>query len=283
MRCILLTEIGTFNSLARVSPEHGPKAQGNSYEDQLMYDLFTNYIEAAIDLGVDQEFREIVRKMRSRLLGPQIGKWGQLQEWMEDRDDPNNKHRHLSHLIAVYPGRQISPLHTPKFAKAAATSLNARGDDGTGWSIGWKINLWARLYDGDRGHRILSKSLRPCRTTRIVMNNAGGTYHNMLMAHPPFQIEANFGYASGFCELLMQSHLGEIHLLPALPKAWPNGKIKGLKARGNYEIDMEWANGKLKSATIKSLNGTTPPIRIKNEPTLTVSTQDKRVKLIMAK
>lgn len=271
------TKDGKLISPPSVSPEHGPKLPGNSYEDQLMYDLFTNYIEASTDLGIDADYRKKVTEMRSKLLGPQIGKWGQLQEWMEDRDDPKNQHRHLSHLIAVYPGRQIAPLTTPELAKAAATSLDARGDDGTGWSIGWKINLWARLNDGDRAHRILQNSLRVCKTTQIVMNYAGGTYPNLLMAHPPFQIEANFGYASGFCELLMQSHLGEIHLLPSLPSSWPDGKIKGLKARGNYEIDMEWANGKLKSATITSHNGTTPKVRIANAPNH--SAKDKRIKM----
>ena len=277
----ITTKDGKLISPPSVSPEHGPKLAGNSYEDQLMYDLFTNYIEASTDLGIDADYRKKVTEMRSKLLGPQIGKWGQLQEWMKDRDDPKNQHRHLSHLIAVYPGRQIAPLINPELAKAAATSLDARGDDGTGWSIGWKINLWARLNDGDRAHRILQNSLRVCKTTRIVMNYAGGTYPNLLMAHPPFQIEANFGYASGFCELLMQSHLGEIHLLPSLPSSWPNGKIKGLKARGNYEIDMEWENGQLKSATIKSLNGTTPKVRIANAPSH--SNNDKRVKITLSK
>ena len=275
----ITTKDGKLISPPSVSPEHGPKVAGNAYEDQLMYDLFTNYIEASTDLGIDEDFRKKVTDMRARLLGPRIGRWGQIQEWMEDRDDPKNQHRHLSHLIAVYPGRQIAPLTTPKLAEAAAVSLNARGDDGTGWSIGWKINLWARLNDGDRAHRILQNSLRVCKTTRIVMNYAGGTYPNLLMAHPPFQIEANFGYASGFCELLMQSHLGEIHLLPSLPKAWPDGKIKGLKARGNYEINMEWANGELRSATIKSPNGTIPKIRIANGKSHIDPNQDQRVQL----
>lgn len=274
------TKDGKLISPPSVSPEHGPKLAGNSYEDQLMYDLFTNYIEASSDLGVDENFRKQVAEMRSNLLGPQIGKWGQLQEWMKDRDDPKNQHRHLSHLIAVYPGRQIAPLTTPELAKAAATSLDARGDDGTGWSIGWKINLWARLYDGDRAHRILQNSLRVCKTTRIVMNYAGGTYPNLLMAHPPFQIEANFGYASGFCELLMQSHLGEIHLLPSLPKAWSDGEIKGLKARGNYEIDMKWKDGKLVTATINSINGTTPKVRIADGKSHIDPATDSRVKLL---
>lgn len=274
------TNDGKLISPPSVSPEHGPKVAGNSYEDQLMYDLFTNYIEASTDLDIDADFRKNVIDMRARLLGPQIGRWGQLQEWMEDRDDPDNKHRHLSHLIAVYPGRQIAPVTTPELAKAAATSLNARGDDGTGWSIGWKINLWARLYEGNRAYNILSRSLRRCNTTRIVMNNAGGTYDNLLMAHPPYQIEANFGYASGFCELLMQSHLGELHLLPCLPKAWPNGKISGLKARGNYEIDMEWADGELKKATIKSLTGSTPKVRIGNDTNHVNLNGDPRIRLI---
>lgn len=273
----ITTPDGKLISPPSVSPEHGPKVAGNSYEDQLMYDLFTNYIEASKDLGIDADYRQKVTEMRSKLLGPQIGRWGQLQEWMEDIDDPKNQHRHVSNLIAVYPGRQISPLTTPELAKAAATSLDARGDSGTGWSIGWKINLWARLYNGDRAYSILQNSLKISRTTKIIMNFAGGTYHNLLMAHPPFQIEANFGYASGFCELLMQSHLEEIHLLPALPSAWPDGSIKGLKARGNHLVDITWKDGKLQNAIIISPKGITPKVRVGN--TLIDPTKDPRVTL----
>jgi len=268
---------GTLVSPKSVSPEHGPAAIGNSYEQQLVYDLFTNFIEASTDLGIDADYRKKVAEMRSKLLKPKIGRWGQLQEWMKDIDDPKDQHRHLSHLIAVYPGRQIAPTTTPKLAKAAATSLDHRGDSGTGWSIGWKINLWARLLDGDHAHRILQNSLKEAKTTQIVMNYAGGTYPNLLMAHPPFQIEANFGYASGFCELLMQSHLGEIHLLPALPTAWPNGKITGLKARGNVIVDIEWENGKLKHATLTPQAGSLPPIRVGSEKHTVNPKSDTRI------
>lgn len=269
---------GTLVSPKSVSPEHGPEVEGNSYEQQLVYDLFTNFIEASTDLGVDADYRAKISGMREKLLAPQIGRWGQLQEWRADLDDPKNQHRHLSHLIAVYPGRQIAPASTPELAKAAAVALDARGDSGTGWSIGWKINLWARLLDGDRAHRILRNALKPTTATTIVMNYGGGVYANLLMAHPPFQIEANFGYASGFCEMLMQSHLSELHLLPALPKDWPAGKITGLKARGNHRVDLEWTDGKLKVARIVSPAGTPPPkIRVAGEAPLADPAKDPRI------
>ncbi len=271
---------GKLVSPASVSPEHGPESIGNSYEQQLVYDLFTNFIEGSTDLDVDHEYRAVVMELRSRLLAPQIGRWGQLQEWMQDIDDPKDQHRHLSHLIAVYPGRQIAPSITPELAQAAAVSLDARGDSGTGWSIGWKISLWARLLNGDRAHRILQNSLKPCTTTEIVMNYAGGTYPNLLMAHPPFQIEANFGYAAGFCELLIQSHLGELHLLPALPTAWPDGEVRGLKARGNYEIDFAWEKSELKSAVIRSPLSTVPKIRIAGSDHVIAPDDDSRIRWI---
>ncbi len=265
---------GRLVSPESVSPEHGPKAIGNSYEQQLVYDLFTNYIEASGDLKIDANYRKKVSQMRDLLLEPQIGKWGQLQEWMEDRDKPKDKHRHLSHLIAVYPGRQITPLTTPKLATAAAVSLNARGDVSTGWSNTWKINLWARLLDGDRAHRIMQSGL-----ARVKKKSSGRVFPNLFMAHPPFQIDGNFGYAAGYCEMLMQSHLGEIHLLPALPKDLPNGKITGLKARGNVEIDMEWANGKLKQATLHPTKGILPKIRIGDEKGHTDPNTDSRLRI----
>ena len=260
------------------SPEHGPIAAGNSYDQQLAYDLFTNTIEASRALGVDADFRAKVEKMRSRLLGPKIGKWGQLQEWAEDIDEPKDTHRHFSHMIAVYPGRQIDPFTTPELAEAAKVSMNARGDASTGWSRAWKISVWARLQDGDRAYRILSGLIRTSITP------------NLLATHPPFQIDANFGYAAGVSEMLLQSHEENfegrrmkdetekaqssfipqpspfiLSLLPALPKAWPNGKVTGLRARGGFTVDIEWKDGKVTNYRIASPEPREVKVRVNGE------------------
>ena len=247
------------------SPEHGPNEDGVSFDQQLVWDLFTNFIEASEALGADKAFRNKVAAMKARLLGPNIGKWGQLQEWMVDRDDPKDRHRHLSHMIAVHPGRQISPLTTPKLAQAARVSMNARGDGETGWSKAWKINIWARLHDGNRSYKLLEEMIRD------------NVFDNLFDAHPPFQIDGNFGYASGVCEMLIQSHMGWIHLLPALPDAWPKGCVKGIRARGGFELDLQWKDGRLSAGTIRSDRGGACTLR--TNALVTITSRGKQVKI----
>ena len=257
---------GTLVSPLGWSPEHGPTEDGVTYDQEIIYDLFTNYIEAADILGTDKQYRDHVADMREHLLKPKIGKWGQLQEWETDRDDPKDTHRHSSNLFGLHPGRRISTIKTPELAQAAKVSLLARGDVSTGWSMAWKINFWARLQDGDHAYSILKNFITLVGGSGVDYNEGGGVYSNLFCAHPPFQIDGNFGYAAGVTEMLVQSQTDEIQLLPALPKVWATGNVQGLRARGDFEIvDMQWKDGKVVKLIIKSLAGGGCKLRAPNE------------------
>ena len=247
------------------SPENGGMVAGPTMDHQIIRSLFTACTEAAGILGVDDEFASVLKEQVSLIAPNQVGRHGQLQEWLEDRDDPGNIHRHVSHLWGFHPAEDINRETGPELVEAARQSLLFRGDEGTGWSLAWKINFWARFLDGDHAYDLIKMIFRPVETGETKYGGGGGSYPNLFDAHPPFQIDGNFGAAAGIVEMLVQSHLSAIDILPALPSALPEGNISGVCARGGFELSFSWTGGMLSALEVKSNAGEDCRIRYRDQ------------------
>jgi alpha-L-fucosidase 2 len=243
------------------SPENGYRlpdggvayvCAGSTMDNQIVRELFNNTIEAANILGEDESFVNELETKKARLMPTTIAKDGRIMEWLEPFEEVEPHHRHVSHLYGLYPGNEISVELTPELAEAAKKTLEVRGDISTGWSMGWKINFWARLHDGDHAYSLIKDLLRPCVDSKTNMVNGGGTYPNLFCAHPPFQIDGNFGGTAGIAEMLIQSQTGTIEFLPALPKDWKSGSFRGLKVRGGGVVDVAWKDGKIETVSLTS-------------------------------